>query len=215
MKNRISGRLTEVFVLLAAALLVVADQVTKGLISDNYYLGESVAIIPRVLNFTYIHNKGAVFGILKDHPWVFNSVTIIAVVCALLLLISGRVKKKLYIWSIGLIISGGIGNMIDRLSLKYVVDFIDVQFIYFPYIFNIADCCVVIGCGLIILQNIIELFNERKVKKATICVNNAENKKIENGDQDGYNKNSVCDEQISFESDLNPVEQGEINEQYN
>lgn len=164
MKNRISGHLTEVFALVAAALLVVADQVTKSIISGSFYIGQSVAVIPNVLHFTYIHNSGAVFGILKDHPWVFNTVTVICVVAALVLLVSGRVKRKLYIWAIGLIISGGIGNMIDRLSLKYVVDFIEVKFIYFPYIFNIADCCVVIGCCLIVLEVIIELFQERKAK---------------------------------------------------
>ncbi len=166
LKNRIKGHLTEVFVLVVAAVLVAADQITKGLISDNYYLGQSVAVIPNVLNFTYIHNEGAVFGILKSHPWVFNSVTIIAVLGALVALVSGKVQKKLYIWAIGLIISGGIGNMIDRLSLKYVVDFIDVRFVYFPYIFNIADCCVVIGCGLVILQVIFEMIEEYKSKKA-------------------------------------------------
>ena len=90
---------------------------------------------------------------------------IIGVAVALVLLVLGKIKKKMYIWATGLIIAGGIGNMIDRLSLKYVVDFIEVKFIYFPYIFNIADCCVVIGCSLIALQLIIEIINEKKEKK--------------------------------------------------
>ncbi len=166
MKNKIKGHLTEVFVLITAAFLVAADQITKWIISDSFKLGQSVSVIPRVLNFTYVQNEGAVFGILKDHPWVFNSVTIVAVIAALVLLISGKVKKKLYIWAIGLIISGGIGNMIDRLTLKYVVDFINVIFINFPYVFNIADCCVVIGCCLVILQVILEVIEEEKAKKA-------------------------------------------------
>ena len=165
MKIKSKGHLTEVFALILAAFLVIADQLTKSVIADSFYLGETVAVIPRVLNFTYIQNKGAVFGILKDHPWVFNTATIICVVVALVLLVTGRIKKKMYIWATGLIIAGGIGNMIDRLSLKYVVDFIEVKFIYFPYIFNIADCCVVIGCSLIALQLIIEIINEKKEKK--------------------------------------------------
>ena len=165
MKIKSKGHLTEVFALILAAFLVIADQVTKSVIADSFYLGETVAVIPRVLNFTYIHNRGAVFGILKDHPWVFNSATIICVAVALVLLVLGKIKKKMYIWATGLIIAGGIGNMIDRLSLKYVVDFIEVKFIYFPYIFNIADCCVVIGCSLIALQLIIEIINEKKEKK--------------------------------------------------
>ena len=165
MKIKSKGHLTEVFALILAAFLVIADQVTKSVIADSFYLGETVAVIPRVLNFTCIHNRGAVFGILKDHPWVFNSATIICVAVALVLLVLGKIKKKMYIWATGLIIAGGIGNMIDRLSLKYVVDFIEVKFIYFPYIFNIADCCVVIGCSLIALQLIIEIINEKKEKK--------------------------------------------------
>ena len=166
MKNRIKGHLTEIIVLVVAALLVAADQITKGLIADNFYLGQSVTVIPNALNFTYIHNPGAVFGILKNHPWVFNTVTIVAVIGALIVLASGRVGKKPYIWAIGLVISGGVGNMIDRLSLKYVVDFIEITFIYFPYVFNVADCCVVIGCGIVILQVIIEMIQEFKSKKA-------------------------------------------------
>ncbi len=165
MKIKSKGHLTEVFALILAAFLVIADQLTKSVIADSFYLGETVAVIPRVLNFTYIQNKGAVFGILKDHPWVFNTATIICVVVALVLLVTGRIKKKMYIWATCLIIAGGIGNMIDRLSLKYVVDFIEVKFIYFPYIFNIADCCVVIGCSLIALRLIIEIIEEKKEKK--------------------------------------------------
>ena len=165
MKIKSKGHLTEVFALIAAAFLVIADQVTKSVIADSFYLYETVTVIPRVLKFTYIQNKGAVFGILEDHPWVFNTATIICVVVALVLLVTGRIKKKMYIWATCLIIAGGIGNMIDRLSLKYVVDFIEVKFIYFPYIFNIADCCVVIGCSLIALQLIIEIVNEKKEKK--------------------------------------------------
>ena len=68
MKIKSKGHLTEVFALILAAFLVIADQVTKSVIADSFYLGETVAVIPRVLNFTYIHNRGAVFGILKDHP---------------------------------------------------------------------------------------------------------------------------------------------------
>ncbi|MBQ1283810.1 MAG: signal peptidase II, partial [Clostridia bacterium] len=52
------------------------------------------------------------------------------------------------------------------LSLKYVVDFIEITFIYFPYVFNVADCCVAIGCGIVILQVIIEMIQEFKAKKA-------------------------------------------------
>ncbi len=166
MKNRIKGHLTEIIVLVVAALLVAADQITKGLIADSFYLGQSVNIIPNALNFTYIHNPGAVFGILKNHPWVFNTVTIVAVIGALATLASGRIRKKPYIWAIGLVISGGVGNMIDRLSLKYVVDFIEITFINFPYVFNVADCCVVVGCGIVILQVIIEIIQDFKAKKA-------------------------------------------------
>lgn len=193
MKKKICGHLTEVFVLLAAALLVVIDQVTKGLIAGSFYIGQSVTVIPHVLHFTYIHNSGAVFGILKDHPWVFNTVTVICVAAALVLLVSGRVKRKLYIWAIGLIISGGIGNMIDRLSLKYVVDFIEVKFIYFPYIFNIADCCVVIGCCLIILQVIIELFQERNAKAQLSSDKSANISENRDGDGDSDKNGGASD----------------------
>ena len=75
-----------------------------------------------------------------------------------------KLNSNLLVWSFSMIIGGGIGNMIDRIARGYVIDFIDVQFVDF-YFFNIADCFVVIGCGLLILYLVTDIFKDSKKEK--------------------------------------------------
>ena len=144
---------------------IILDQITKWLSVKFLSVVDTVPIIKNVIHLTYVENRGAAFGMFKDQRWIFMTTSTVMIVGLIAFLYLGFAENKLYEISIAMIISGGIGNMIDRLSLKYVVDFIEVKLIYFPYIFNVADCCVVIGCSLIALQLIIEIINEKKEKK--------------------------------------------------
>ncbi|MBR2930867.1 MAG: signal peptidase II [Clostridia bacterium] len=147
------------------ALGIVIDQVTKLLASTFLRSTVTTPLIEGVLHLTYVENRGAAFGMLKDAPWVFNSFSVIAITAMLLYLYLGHASNKLYEISIAMIISGGIGNMIDRVALGYVVDFIDFRLINFA-VFNGADSFVCVGAGLVILALILEIVKESKEEKA-------------------------------------------------
>ncbi|MBQ6569009.1 MAG: signal peptidase II [Clostridia bacterium] len=149
--------------LLAVALLVAVDQITKYLVITNIKPVGSVNAIPGVLNFTYTENTGAAFGILKDSRWVFIVGTISIIIVVLYFMC-----KKVFVHPIGniaavLVVAGGIGNMIDRLSIGYVIDFIDVSPLFEYAVFNFADCCVCVGACLLIVY-ILFLHDRKKPK---------------------------------------------------
>lgn len=137
--------------LLATAVLVGIDQLTKYLVTSNMQLGQSIPVIDGVFELLYHRNPGAAFGILPNQRWIFITFTFIVMVVILVILMSGKFRKyKLANVAGVLILAGGIGNMIDRLAYGYVVDFLYVKLINFP-IFNFADCCVVIGAALLLV----------------------------------------------------------------
>ena len=143
---------------------VVIDQVTKLLAVTYLKPVATVPIINDVIHLTYHTNKGMAFGMLQDARWVFITVSLITIVAMLFWLYSGRCKGRLYVSSVCLIVSGGIGNMIDRIALGEVNDFIDFRLINFA-IFNGADSFVCIGAGLLILALIRDIIKETKEKK--------------------------------------------------
>lgn len=143
---------------------IALDQLTKALAVGYLKPLGSVPLINGVLHLTYVENTGAAFGMLKDAPWVFNTFSIIAITALSLYLFLGHATGKLYEISIAMIISGGIGNMIDRIALRYVVDFIDFRLINFA-VFNGADSFVCVGAGLMVLALIREIIAESRAEK--------------------------------------------------
>lgn len=145
---------------------IFLDQLTKWLaVKFLLPLAYSVPIIDGVLQLTYVENEGAAFGSFKNMPWFFNTVSVIAIVLILGYLFLGRGTSRLQEIALLMIVSGGIGNMIDRVALKYVIDFIDFCLIDFA-VFNGADSFVCIGAGLLILSLILEIIEESKLEKA-------------------------------------------------
>ncbi len=161
-------RKVELIALAVAAVFVVIDQVTKIIIASNFALFESQPVIKGVLHFTYIHNDGAVFGSFSGMPYIFNTITVVVVAVALFCLLMGKIRSNWLKWTTALIISGGVGNLIDRFRLGYVIDFIDVRCFgkLWIWIFNIADCCVVIGCIMLIVYFVFDMINDYKRQKA-------------------------------------------------
>ena len=129
-------------------LLIIADQITKYFTVSMLKPVGSVEIIKNILNFTYVENRGAAFGILQNARWVFIVLTTIAVAAIIIYLLKEKPKDKTLTCSLSLILAGAIGNMIDRILKGFVVDMIEVTFIDYP-VFNFADCCVVIGAILL------------------------------------------------------------------
>ena len=131
-------------------LTVVLDQITKYL--TVFYLKpiDTLPIIKDVIHLTYVENPGAAFGMMKNSRWLFMTVSTVAIVGLLVYLFKKKSHSKLENISLAFIIGGGIGNMIDRVALGYVVDMIDFRLINFA-VFNVADSFVCVGAGLLMI----------------------------------------------------------------
>jgi signal peptidase II len=150
------------------ALGIIIDQITKLVAVKELTDSGSVTFIKGLIDFTYVENRGMAWGMFADHRWVFMVFSTVAIVVLTGFLVSGKSPSKLYSTAIALVISGGVGNMIDRVALGYVVDFIEFTFFDFP-VFNVADSLVTVGAfGLIILLTVDivrESINESRKKK--------------------------------------------------
>lgn len=153
--------------LIVAPLLLVLDQISKIYIDRNFFLGESVTVFENFFHITYIRNKGAAFGILAGSPWrvpFFVTIGVIACIGLLWYLYATRADQKLLQISLVMIFSGAIGNMIDRVRLAEVIDFLDVHWYQYHWpAFNVADSAITVGVGMMILDL---WFEERRLKKA-------------------------------------------------
>ena len=131
---------------LFAVLAVVADQITKYLTVANIELGGALPAIPGLFDFTYVQNTGAAWSSFEGQHWLF---ALIFVAFAAFLVWDFSKKrmgfKPFEQWCLVAVFAGGLGNMIDRLRLGYVVDMIRLQFMDFP-VFNVADCFISCGC---------------------------------------------------------------------
>ena len=137
---------------LAAAGIVAADQLVKYLVVSGISLHSQVPVIEGLFHLTYVQNDGAAFSILKGQQWLFALMFAVLTVAV----IWEFWKKKMPFtgfdrWCIAAIWAGGLGNMIDRLRLGYVVDMIEVEFMQFP-VFNVADCFITCGCFALLIS---------------------------------------------------------------
>ena len=143
---------------LFAAAIVAADQWTKYLVVENIPLFSYMKAIPKLFHLTYVQNTGAAFSALEGMQWLF--VLIFAVLT--LAVLWEYFKKPMAFtnferWLIAAVYGGGLGNMIDRIRLGYVVDMIKTDFMDFP-VFNVADCFIT--CGSILLMLHLVFFNK-------------------------------------------------------
>ena len=136
-----------VIALLISIALVAADQAIKMLVIQNVQPVGKITVIPGLFDLFYLKNFGAAFGIFQNQKLFFIiTVSILTLIVIFSLFFYTRHEFFSYTASI-LIIGGGIGNLIDRIRLGYVVDYL--SFSFFPPIFNFADCCVVVGTILL------------------------------------------------------------------
>lgn len=140
------------------ALIVAFDQITKYL-AKTYLQSGAVTFIKGFVQFRYAENTGMAFSMFSGARWIFVGLTVVICAVGLWYLFSDRCPNLWYYWSIGVIISGGIGNLIDRALYGYVVDFIEPLFVDFA-IFNIADSAVTCGAAVLIINMVIDLFRK-------------------------------------------------------
>jgi len=147
-----------------ALIVVVLDQLTKAWVVSGLDLREvgRVNVLPPILNFTWVENRGVSFGLFGDGSarWMLSLFSI--VVAGILGWWALRADRRLLITAIGLVMGGAIGNVIDRIRFGFVVDFIDFSGTrVFPWVFNVADSAITIGVILLILDS---LLSERAAK---------------------------------------------------
>jgi signal peptidase II len=152
-----------VWLAVIAGLLVALDQLVKLYIHGSFHLGESVVVIPNFFNLTYVRNFGAAFGFLAvSHPSFreifFLTMPPIALVIILMILRGVKENDTPQIVALSSIFGGAIGNYIDRLRFRYVIDFLDFH-LYGRWswpAFNIADMAIVGGVGLLLFMMVVE-----------------------------------------------------------
>lgn len=137
-----------------ALLVLVADQLSKIWVLQNFSLGESIELLP-VFNFTYARNYGAAFSFLGDaggwQRWLFTAIAVVVTIVLSVWLSRLKTSQLKLSLALVLIVAGAIGNLIDRSLYGYVVDFLHVYYQDWHYpIFNIADCAITIGAGFLI-----------------------------------------------------------------
>ena len=159
------------------AIGIILDQITKLLAVEFLKKIDTLPLIEDVFHLTYVENRGAAFGMMADQRWLFIIVSTVAIIGFSLYLYLGHAEGALYGFAFSLVISGGIGNMIDRLSLGYVVDFIHCKFVKYPTftqsgvtwrefpVFNGADSFVCVGAALLVFALVADMVKEMKASR--------------------------------------------------
>lgn len=137
---------------IAFLILVAIDQVTKYLVLENLKDRPAIELIKGVFELRYLENRGAAFGVLQNAQIFFIFIAVVMMTIILFVLIKMPTSRKYYPWHWFLVMlaAGGIGNMIDRIRLNYVVDFLYFSLIDFP-IFNFADIFVSVGTVMLFI----------------------------------------------------------------
>ncbi|BDD38780.1 MULTISPECIES: signal peptidase II [Streptococcus] len=132
------------------AVLIGLDQLVKGWTVANIELDTVRDFVPGFMSLAYLRNYGAAYSILQNQQWFFTIVTIIVMVGLVWYFIKQINGSFWILFSLSLIMAGGLGNFIDRVRLGYVVDMFHLDFINFP-VFNVADICLTVGVGILFI----------------------------------------------------------------
>ena len=131
------------FAVMACGWVIIIDQYVKRAVVQSLALGETAELLPGLFRLERVHNYGAAWSSFSGARWLLIGVTAVGI-AALFYLVTTVVRHPLGVWSLWLVIGGGIGNLIDRLRLGYVVDMLATEFMNFP-VFNVAD--IFVTCG--------------------------------------------------------------------
>ena len=152
-------------ILFVSAIMVLTDQISKTVVRNTMSLYESIPVIPEFFHITYVTNDGMAFGI--NFPlgiYVFSAISIIFTGFLFWYLWSIKDDEIVVRTGVALILAGAIGNLIDRIFLGEVVDFLDFMIGDFHwYVFNLADSCVTVGLGFVLYDSLI--LNRKKVSQ--------------------------------------------------
>ncbi|WP_249029959.1 signal peptidase II [Tannockella kyphosi] len=157
MKKFVIDKKSIVFYLISIIGILVVDQLTKVIVEASMQLASSHTIIDKFFYFTYAQNKGAAWSMLEGHVSLFILIGFVAGIGMIFYFLKTKENEILTRFGLVLAFAGMIGNVIDRVRLGYVVDFIDFIILGYDFpIFNVADMALVIGLGLVILEVLLE-----------------------------------------------------------
>lgn len=132
--------------LLLVLFIILLDQLIKYFVSTNMFLGQSIPVLPQIFHLTYIQNPGAAFGILENQRYLFILIAAVLIVAVIYFYKKIIQLSKFFQVGIALLFGGAIGNMIDRIFIGRVIDYMDFRI--WP-VFNLADIAIVSGCAII------------------------------------------------------------------
>lgn len=131
-------------------VLIGADQLIKYFVETNMAVGETIPCISWLVQWTRVENRGASFGIFQGMTWFFVAVTLLMTGLLVFICAKRYIKHPLGVCSVALLVSGGIGNLIDRVFKDgAVTDYIDITPLFEFPVFNLADCCITVGTVLL------------------------------------------------------------------
>ena len=149
--------------------LVGIDQIIKYFVIEYLKPIGVFELLEGFIRFRYVENTGAVFGSFASHTAVLTVVSIVLLIVTVYFLVTQKNKSKLVSFTLLLMIAGGIGNIIDRIRLHFVVDYIEPTFIDFA-VFNFADCLITVGAFVLMIYLVIDIVKEEKQKKSEVNI---------------------------------------------
>jgi len=155
-----------VLTLILAAIVLIIDQLSKTWAYNTLSQVDHIQAIPNLLDFVYVENTGAAFGIFPNQQWFFITLAVLVLIFSIYFLYKKKIRNKLFSVSMALIIGGTAGNLTDRIFRGFVVDFLRLSF--FSPVCNFADYCLTIGAVLLIVYM---LFFSSKTEKDYIKIN--------------------------------------------
>ena len=145
-------------------LMVFVDQLIKYFVDLHLKPVGSIILIPKLLSLTYLENDGAMLGMMGGKTLIMTIAAVICVLAIMFVIFSGKVKFGIDYCCIVFMAAGGLGNIIDRIRLGYVIDYIELLFVDF-YIFNFADCLVTFAAFVMIANQIIQIKKDSQSEK--------------------------------------------------
>ena len=157
---------------LLTVFIVALDQITKNLVVTNLVLGQSsIPVLGGLFNIVFIENEGGAWGFMQNNTWLLIAITVLIMIVCFAMLIKYGLHSKMFFFSIVLVLSGGIGNLIDRIVRGSVVDFIQFGFWKTFPVFNVADIAVCVGVGLLLVYFVLDIIQDFKAKRAVSDIN--------------------------------------------
>lgn len=152
--------------LIIGIILAALDQIIKYFVTVYLQPVDSVSVIDNLLSLTYVENRGVAFGMFKDMRWIFVILTTIMLVIIIFYMFKKRPQGKFFYICAGMIIGGGIGNLIDRVLYGYVIDYLSLSF--FSPVCNFADYCITIGTVMLMIYILFFSYVAKNTKKADL-----------------------------------------------